>query len=78
MSNPVCAAGMAGAILCPSQDCQARTRPARWHGICNGAVCFFFVHFEDFSAVSQTVRICKFSGERRRNTRPANLKKLTV
>ena len=43
-----------------------------------GHVCVFFVHFEDFSAVSQTVRICKFSGERQRNTRPASLKKLTV
>ena len=39
----------------------------------------FFRHtLEDFSAVSQTVRICKFSGERQRNTRPANLKELTV
>ena len=54
---------------------QARTRPARWRGICNGACVFFLTHFEE---VSQTVRICKFSGERRRNTRPANLKKLTV
>ena len=29
---------------------------------------------EDFSAVSQTVRICKFSGERQRNTPVADLR----
>ena len=69
--NPVANTGLPGPH-------QARTRPARWRGICNGACVFFFTHFEDFSAVSQTVRICKFSGERQRNTRPANLKKLTV
>ena len=69
--NPVANTGLPGPH-------QVRTRPARWRGICNGACVFFFTHFEDFSAVSQTMRICKFSGEHQRNTRPANLKKLTV
>ena len=76
-----CRSRIEAAILSPQQDCQGRTRPAPGPHVgvefVTGHVCFFFAHFEDFSAVSQTVRICKFSGERQRNTRPANLKKLT-
>ena len=67
--NPVPTAGLSKAILCPRQDCQGRTRPAPGPHV---GVEFVTGH------VSQTVRICKFSGERQRNTRPANLKKLTV